>query len=146
MIYERPVVHSCGTVHDIVDLFSLSRIQPPISDDWRVQKLRGLIDVDPAKVQRNLDEVCKELGLCVSARQARRLFKECTGMGIKEYRMKRRLDSAARQLRTTDMPIKAVAGIAGYRHVSTFTKHFMKQFRVRPIDFKRLRYVRYVAA
>jgi len=98
MIYERPVVHSWGNLQKFLDLFSPNRIHPPLSDDWRVQKLRSLIDVDPAKVQRNLDLVCKELRLCVSARQARRLFKECTGVGIKEYRMKRRLDVAAYEL------------------------------------------------
>ena len=146
MIYERPVVHSWGSLHDFLDLFSPKGIHPPISDDWRVQKLKSLIDVDPAKVQRNLDQVCKELRLCVSARQARRLFKACTGVGIKEYRMKRRLDVAAYELQTTDMPIKAIAGKAGYRHASTFTKHFLKQFHLRPIDFRRLWNGRDIAA
>ena len=138
MIYERPAVHSWGNLHKFLHLFSPKPIHSPVSADWRVQKLRSLIDVDPAKVQGNLDQVCRELRLCVSARQARRLFKECTGVGIKEYRMKRRLDVAARELRTTDMPVKVIAGKAGYRHVSTFTKHFLKQFHLRPIDFRRL--------
>ena len=125
MIYERPAVHSWGNLHKFLHLFSPKPIHSPVSADWRVQKLRSLIDVDPA------------LRLCVSARQARRLFKECTGVGIKEYRMKTRLDAAARELGTTDMPVKVIAGKAGYRHVSTFTKHFLKQFHLRPIDFRR---------
>jgi len=137
MNYERPVVQSWGTLRDFLNLFSSKRIHPPVSDDWRVQKLKSLIDIDPAKVQRNLDHICKELRLCVSARQARRLFKACTGVGIKEYRMTRRLDAAADQLRTTDLPVKVIAGKAGYRHVSTFTKHFLKQFRLCPVDFRR---------
>jgi methylphosphotriester-DNA--protein-cysteine methyltransferase len=146
MIYDRPIVHNWGTLNNFLDLFSQKEMHPPVSDDWRVQKLRNLIDTDPAKVQRNLDQVCKELGLCVSARQARRLFKACTGVGIKEYRMKRRLEAAAEQLRTTDLPVKVVAGIAGYRHVSTFTKHFLKLFHLRPNDFKKLGIGRGVAA
>ena len=109
MIYERPAVHSWGNLHKFLHLFSPKPIHSPVSADWRVQKLRSLIDVDPAKVQGNLDQVCRELRLCVSARQARRLFKECTGVGIKEYRMKRRLDAAARELGTTDMPVKVIA-------------------------------------
>jgi len=139
MIYELPVVHSCGNLHKFLHFFSpkLAHSHSPVSHDWRVQKLKSLIDVDPAKVQWNLDQVCRELRLCVSARQARRLFNECMGMGIKEYRMKRRLDAAARELGTTDMAVKVIAGKAGYRHASTFTKHFLKQFHLRPIDFRR---------
>src|SRR5437763_16868502 len=106
MIYERPVVHSWGSLHDFLDLFSPKGIHPPISADWRVQRLKSLIDVDPAKVQRNLDNVCKELRLCVSARQARPLFKACRGVGIKEYRLKRRIDVSAREVRNTDMTDK----------------------------------------
>jgi transcriptional regulator GlxA family with amidase domain len=146
MLYERPVIQSWGTLHDVLDLFSSKRIHLPTSDDWRVQKLRSFIDIDPANMQRSLEQVCKELRLCVSARQARRLFKACTGVGIKEYRMKKRLDAAAHELRTTDLPVKVIAGRTGYRHVSTFTKHFLKQFHLRPIDFRRLWNARGVAA
>jgi len=146
MNYERPFVQSWGTVHEFLDLFSVKGLHPATSDDWRVQKLRDLIDVDPAKAQQNLGQVCKELRLYVSARQARRLFKECTGVGIKEYRMKKRLDIAAHELRTTDLPVKVIAGKTGYRHLSTFTKHFLKRFHLRPIDFRRLWNGRDVAA
>jgi len=146
MIYERPVVHSWGNLDKFLHLFSPKPIRPPVSDDWRVQKLKSLIDIDPAKMQQNLDQVCRELRLCVSARQARRLFKACTGVGIREYRMKRRLDAAAHELQTTDIPVKAIAGTAGYRHLSSFTKHFLKQFHLRPIDFRRLWNGRDIAA
>jgi len=99
-----------------------------------------LVGDDPASAVyvRSKTRACEELGLCVSGRQARRLFKECTGMGIKEYRKKRRLGAAAEQLRTTDTPVKVIAGEAGYRHVSTFTKYFLKQFHLCPMDFRRI--------
>src|SRR5205807_3789939 len=140
MIYERPVVHSWGNLQKFLDLFSPNRIHPPLSDDWRVQKLRSLIDVAPAKVQRNLDLVCKELRLCVSARQARRLFKERTGVGIKDCRMKRRLETAAHQLRTTNLRVRLITKQAGYRHASTFSRYFfLQQFHIRPTDFRSCR-------
>src|SRR5881227_4252035 len=72
---------------------------------------------DPAGAQWRLDEICRQLDLCISARQARRLFKACTGLGIKEYAKKRRLEIAAQQLQATDEPVKAIAIDAGYRHV-----------------------------
>src|SRR2546430_9405845 len=139
MIYERPVVHSWGNLQKFLALFSPNRIHPPISDDWSVQILRSLIDVDPAKVQRNLDLVCKELRLCVSARQARRLFKERTGVGIKDCRMKRRLETAAHQLRTTNLRVRLITKQAGYRHASTFSRYFLQQFHIRPTDFRSYR-------
>ncbi len=138
MSYERPVVQRWGSLRKFLDLFFPKRFRPPATADWRVRRLKDMIDSDPTRVQRNLDLACEELGLCVSGRQARRLFKECTGMGIKEYRKKRRLGAAAEQLRTTDTPVKVIAGEAGYRHVSTFTKYFLKQFHLCPMDFRRI--------
>jgi len=137
MIYGRPAVHSLGSVQNFLDFVSPKGIHPSRSDGWRVQKLRSLIDVARAKVQRNLDLVCKELRLCVSARQARRLFKEWTGVGIKDYRMKRRFETAAHQLRTTNLRVRVIAKQAGYRHISTFSRYFLQQFHIRPPDFRR---------
>jgi len=139
MICERPAVYSLGSVHNFPDLFSPKGIHPSRSVDWRLQKLRSLIDVAPAKVQRNLDLVCKELRLCVSARQARRLFKERTGVGIKDCRMKRRLETAAHQLRTTNLRVRLITKQAGYRHASTFSRYFLQQFHIRPTDFRSYR-------
>ena len=63
-----------------------------------------------------------------------------------EYAKKKRLDVAARQLQTTDAPVKAIAVDAGYRHVSNFTRSFLKQFRVSPIEFRRIWRGRDIAA
>ncbi len=149
MIYERPFVQSWGTVRTFLDLLFPSQFMLPVSpvkEDWRVQKLIDLIDSDPANIRWNLEQICKQLQLCMSARQARRLFKTCTGIGIKEYAKKKRLDLAARQLQTTDAPVKAIAVDAGYRHVSNFTRSFLKQFRVSPIEFRRIWRGRDIAA
>ena len=52
MTYERPFVQSWGTVRAFLDLVLPRQFMPPVNqnrDDWRVQKLRDLIDSDPAK-------------------------------------------------------------------------------------------------
>lgn len=59
-------------------------------------------------------------------------------MGIKEYAKKKRLEAAAEQLQTTDAPVKAIAIDAGYSHVRNFTRCFLKQFHLSPINFRRI--------
>ncbi len=146
MMYEQPVVMRWGSPGEFLKLFFPKSTESRISEDWRVQKLRNLIDSNPAGV-RCLDEICRQLGLCISGRQARRLFKACTGLGIKEYIKKRRLDIAAQQLRTTDAPVKAIAIDAGYQHVRNFTRCFLRQFHLSPNNFRKIwRYKKDVAA
>lgn len=146
MTYEQPVVLRWGSPREFLQLFVSRNAEPRVTEDWRVRKLRNLIDSDPARAQWRLDEVCRQLDLCISARQARRLFKACTGMGIKEYAKKKRLEAAAQQLQTTDEPVKAIAIDAGYRHVRNFTRCFLKQFHLSPIHFRRIWRYKDVAA
>src|SRR5437764_5132065 len=133
MMYEQPVVLRWGSPGEFLKLFFPKSTESRISEDWRVQKLRNLIDSNPAGV-RCLDEICRQLGLCISGRQARRLFKACTGLGIKEYIKKRRLDLDARQLRTTDAPVKEVAIEAAYGNVRNFNNGFLNKFHQHPND------------
>ena len=146
MIYEQPVVLRWGSPREFLSLFVSRSTEERLGEDWRVQKLRNLIDSDPARAQWRLEEICQQLGLCISARQARRLFKACTGMGIKEYAKKKRLEAAAQQLQTTNEPVKAIAMDAGYRHVRNFTRCFLKQFHLSPINFRRIWRYKGVAA
>lgn len=146
MVYEQPVVLRWGSPREFLQLFVSKNTEPRLSEDWRVRKLRDLIDRDPAGAQWRLDEICRQLDLCISARQARRLFKACTGLGIKEYAKKKRLEAAAQQLRTTDAPVKAIAIDAGYRHVRNFTRCFLKQFHLSPINFRKISRCKDVAA
>lgn len=143
MIYERPIVHNWGSIHGFLDLFfpkTLKEEMRRVDDDSRVEKLRRLIERAPVGLQWNAEEVCKQLGLHMCNREARRLFKASTGMGFKQYTRKTRLDYAAQQLKSTNAPIKTVAAEVGYRHLSTFTRSFLKQFGVRPTEFRRMWY------
>lgn len=143
MMYERPAVRNWGSIHDFLDLFfprTLQEEMRQVDDDFRVEKLRRLIERAPVGLQWNPGEVCRQLGLHMCNREARRLFKACTGMGFKQFTRKTRLDYAAQQLKATNAPIKTVAAEVGYRHLSTFTRSFLKQFGVGPMEFRRMWY------
>ena len=52
MNYESPIVQSWGNLHSFFDLFFSKDINSQIelvSGDWRVQKLKNLIDSDAAR-------------------------------------------------------------------------------------------------
>jgi AraC-like DNA-binding protein len=146
MTYEQPIVLRWGSPREFLKLFSSDSCGARLVEDWRVQRLRNLVDSDPGRRQWCLEEICRQLELCISGRQARRLFKASTGLGIKEYAQKRRLDRAAEQLRMTDTPVKAIAIDAGYRHVGSFTRSFLKHFQLNPMDFRRIWRYKDVAA
>jgi methylphosphotriester-DNA--protein-cysteine methyltransferase len=106
--------------------------------DWRARKLKEFIDSQPGKVRGNPDEVCRELGLSMSGRQARRLFKGAEGISMKEYARKRRLVLAAEQLHRTNEPIKVIATDAGYKTIQGFEKGFYDIFRLTPMEFRKM--------
>src|SRR5258708_26075991 len=113
MNYERPVIRVLGTLDAFFNLILPKKFDAPPDTDWRAKKLMEFIDSHVDKVQWNLDDVCQQLGLPLSGRQARRLFKVSTGMGIRVYARNRRLAVAAEQLRATNASVKAIAADAG---------------------------------
>ena len=138
MVYLRPIIHRS---QDTSIFFDRLRICPPFRVppglDETARKLKDFVDSNIPGAKWNLEDICEQLRLFLTGRQARRLFKACTGIGFVQYGKKRRLEFAARQLRTTDTPIKVVALEAGYRYVSTFTNSFTKYFHLCPTAFRK---------
>lgn len=138
MIYGRPVIQVSASLDMFFGRF-LPRTIPPLADmDWRARRLKEFIDSQPGKVRWNLDDVCQELGLSMSGRQARRLFMASTGVGVREYAKKRRLTSAAERLQATNAAVKAIAADAGYQSTCHFARSFKELFRLSPLEFRRI--------
>ena len=132
MIYGRPVIKVSASL-DMFFARLLPRTIPPLADmDWRTRKLKEFIDSQLGKVRWNLDDVCRELGLSMSGRQARRLFMASTGAGVREYAKKKRLTSAAERLQATNAPVKAIAADAGYQSTGHFARSSKELFRLSP--------------
>ena len=139
MVYESPAVQYRGALDDVLGrLFPLPRQGRP-GVDWRIMKLLHFIDDHSGRVGWGLDHACRELRLEISGAYAARLFKRCTGLGVREYAKKKRLLMAAERLKITDLPIKVIAAEFGYQSLPHFTRRFKEQFRLSPTEFRKRR-------
>src|SRR5713226_9088289 len=118
MIYRRPVIKVLKSLDVFFERLLPRTVPPPPNTDWRAKKLKDFIDQHQGEVRWKLGDACKQVGFPVSDRQARRLFKVSTGMGIKEYAKNKRLGWAAEQLRATNVPVKVIATDLGYQRTS----------------------------
>jgi AraC-like DNA-binding protein len=137
MVYEAPAVQYRGVLNEV-----LSRLFPPsrskrFSEDGRIVRLLGFIDAQDGNIGWDLDRACRELKLDISGAHAARLFKRCTGLGVREYAKRRRLSLAAERLRITDIPVKTIAAEFGYQSLPHFSRRFKDQFGLSPIEFRK---------
>lgn len=66
-----------------------------------------------------------------------RIFKRKTGLTVKEYLIKKRMEYAKRMLSTTDASVSEIALEAGYDNFSYFIRQFKKTFGVTPKQFQK---------
>ena len=135
MLCQEPYIETLETIDSLVDHLLPQR--SPTNMDWRAKKLKDYIDTAPRRLP-NLGVICGLLQISLSARQARRLFKNSTGISIREYSRRSRLVFAARQLQSTEQPIKAIATDAGYQTPQGFEKGFHDMFQLTPAEFRRM--------
>lgn len=138
MIYKRPAIQVLNSLNAFFDRLLPREFDVPTGRDWRVKALKEFIDTHSVIGRWNVDDVSKELGLSLSSRQLRRLFRVSTGMGIREYAKNRCLASAAEQLRTTHAPVKTIAADHGYQSTCHFARSFKELFRLSPLEFRRI--------
>ncbi len=136
--YKRPVVRLLDNSDVFVRRVIREELNPSANVDWRAEKLKDFIDSHSAGDRLSIEEVCKELGLPTSVRQARRLFKTSIGITLRKYAKNKRLAFAARQLEVTEEPVKVIALEIGYRRTAEFTRSFKELFRLSPLEFRRI--------
>ena len=137
-LYERPAVQMLETVGPFFERLLPKPSERAAELDWRVEKLRAFIYCHPGEVRHSVENVCKYLELPLSERHARRLFKAGTGVGIREYLVRRRLTCAVEQLQLTNTPIKVIAADLGYEKTGHLSRSFKKFFHLGPIEFRRI--------
>jgi two-component system response regulator YesN len=99
--------------------------------DVRIQRAAQILTEDPARPLPALARSCQ-----VSVSRLTHLFKDETGITLKNYRLDSRLQAAAVMLASTDMPIKAIASRVGYHHTSSFVRAFKTHSRETPADYR----------
>jgi len=134
--YKRPVVRLLDNSDAFVRRVIHEEFNPSTIVDWRAERLKDFIDSHSAGDRLSIKEVCKELGLPTSVRQARRLFKTSIGISVRKYARNKRLAFAARQLQATGAPVKVIALEIGYRRTAEFTRSFKELFRLSPTEFR----------
>lgn len=104
--------------------------------DWRVSKVKDFIDNQDGQLGAALERLCRELDIGITAAHLSRLFRQETGLGIREYSRRMRMRTAARRLKSTVLPIKHIAADLGYRGPADFFRQFKQQFKVTPCEFR----------
>ena len=64
------------------------------------------------------------------------LFMKFEGIPPKEYILKRKLETAADLLESTDMPVMEIAAVVGFSDIYSFSKAFKSKFDLSPTKYR----------
>ncbi len=111
-------------------------VLPEQMPEVRDERLRRVLDIIESQPGQSVQRLACQAGLGPDHLQ--RLFKQETGGGhLGELLAERRLQKAAELLFATDMSIKEIAYVVGYKHHSSFVRGFQRQFAQTPGHYRR---------
>jgi len=84
--------------------------------------------------QIGLEEIAEILGL--NSTYFSKLFKKHVGMTFSNYMIKERIEEGKKLLRTTNEPINSIAGKVGYADTKHFSRLFIKNVGVKPVEYR----------
>jgi AraC family transcriptional regulator len=100
--------------------------------EHRLRQVVEIIDSEPACSIRDL-----ALRVSLSPAHLQRLFKQQTGAQLGGLVAERRLQKAAQLLTISNLSIKEIAHVVGYRHHSSFVRAFQRRFARAPKHYRR---------
>ncbi len=129
MTYQTPGLFFLG---------SLQRFRAAAAhlNDWRIRKVEGKIGTRFGGPVLRLTEISRQFG--VTPDHLGRIFKQQVGLSFRDFAVQERLKQAASCLLSTRRSVKQVAGEAGYRNPSDFSRKFKRLFGITPVQFRRL--------
>lgn len=138
MDYEQPTIDVLALVWVFLSPFLIDTIKPNDQIDWRIRKIRELIENLNGTAGSDLGNICKQLKLHISGTYAAQLFHESIGIGWREYAARYRLATAAERLKTTSNSVKEIAVELGYRRPQDLSRGFKKTYQLTPKDYRHL--------
>ncbi|MCK4601623.1 MAG: helix-turn-helix transcriptional regulator [Phycisphaerae bacterium] len=120
-----------------------------LQDDWNAPTTTGSTYLySPAKIAKALSLVFENNRFVSTQEAARscsmnrnafgRKFKEIMGIPFSEFGLRYRISEAAKQLRNTDLPTKAIAAEWGFTDASHLYRCFLKYYGYSPTEYRRL--------
>jgi AraC-like DNA-binding protein len=85
----------------------------------QIEKAVRLLDENTSQTIAELANRCN-----LSVSRLSHLFRAHAGLSLRRFRYHRRFEQAKKMLTTTDMSIKEIAYLLGYRHSSSFVRAF----------------------
>ena len=86
--------------------------------------------------QKVLEDFCKQFHF--TPQYISRRFKQETGVTIREYQQKIRMEKCCELLAGSDILISEVAQVAGYRDMKAFHKLFKRMLKMSPREYRRM--------
>jgi len=74
--------------------------------------------------------------LCLSPKYLSRIFKEKTGMGFSDYRLKIKMEMAGELLATTSLSVQELSDKLGYKNLESFVRMFKKMTGETPTGYR----------
>ena len=104
-------------------------------DEKQRQAVFAFIKENIGRVDFAMQDICARFQL--SERGVQALIHSETGMGLPAYLLKLRLEQAAEQLVSTDLPVYVICEQAGFNTLSTFQKAFKRSYAMAPGEYRR---------
>ena len=104
-------------------------------DEKQRQALFAFIEENIGRVDFGIQDICARFQL--SERGVQALIHSETGIGLPAYLLKLRLEQAAEQLVSTDLPVYVICEQAGFNTLSTFQKAFKRSYAMAPGEYRR---------
>jgi len=112
-------------------------VQQPMPPNLRGDRLSGLLDWVSGNldVPHTLDTLAGRA--LMSRRTFTRRFRLATGTTVGAWLLAQRLARAQQLLESTDEPVEAIAGLAGFGSTASLRQHFAEAFRTSPSAWRR---------
>lgn len=139
-IRENSYYSQCQASAMVYQILAAAGVAPPPRsrqqrkpDDLSIQAV-NLIRHAFANPETNIDSIAESLG--VHRVTLARMCREKIGLSPKEYLTSLRMDKAQTLLRSTDLPIKEICRMSGFRDPNYFEKVFKKNSYSTPSEYR----------